>query len=257
MSKLRHNQAVLAYHEVMADSDYAYCVPSEQFREQLRMLKECEAASFRTHVTFDDGERSEKEVAGPLLAEHGITATYFITPGLIGTAHKFLDWDELKGLCAAGHSVQSHGWSHKFLTNCNEAELDYELRMSKHALENRLGHAVEEISIPGGRWDARVLRACEEAGYRRVYVSEPWLAQEIFGVEVIGRFMVRKGTRLEQLEKIVRRDRATLRKMKMRSQIRNGIVSLVGDDRYHRLWCRLTGYNEFEEERQHQGAETW
>jgi hypothetical protein len=41
-----------------------------------------------------------------------------------------------------------------------------------------------------------------------------------------------------------------LRKMKMRFQIRRGIVNLVGDDRYHRLWCRLTGYNEFEEARQ-------
>ena len=83
-----------------------------------------------------------------------------------------------------------------------------------------------------------------------MYVSEPWMASEMFGVRVLGRFMVRNNTSLEQLERIVRGDRATLRKMKMRSQIRKGIVSLVGDDRYHRLWCRLTGYNEFEQARQ-------
>ena len=250
MGSLRNNQAVLAYHEIMADSDYAYCVPSGQFRQQLLMLRDCETAGFNTHVTFDDGERSEKEVAGPMLAEHGIKATYFVTPGLVGTANKFLDWNELRELCAVGHSVQSHGWSHKFLTTCRQGELDSELRMSKRELEDQLGQAVEEISIPGGRWDARVVRACADTGYRRVYVSEPWLAQEMFGIEVIGRFMVRKGARLEQLEKIIRRDRATLRAMKMRSQIRKGIVSLLGDDRYHRLWCWVTGYNEFEEARQ-------
>jgi peptidoglycan/xylan/chitin deacetylase (PgdA/CDA1 family) len=254
MRKQPHKRAVLAYHEVMAKSDYAYCVPSEQFKQQMQMLQDCKDAGFETQVTFDDGERSEKEIAGPLLAEHGIKATYFVTPGLIGTAHKFLGWEELKGLCAEGHAVQSHGWSHKFLTACSEGELEYELRMSKHTVENRLGHAVEEISIPGGRWDARVLDACAEAGYRRVYVSEPWLQQQTAGVEVLGRFMVRNNTPVEQLEKIVRQDPATLRKMKIRSQIRKGIVTLVGDDRYHRLWCRLTGYNEFEEARQQQGV---
>jgi hypothetical protein len=95
-----------------------------------------------------------------------------------------------------------------------------------------------------------VLRACADAGYRRVYVSEPWIATEMFGVKVLGRFMVRNTTSLQQFEKIVRVDKAMLRKMKMRFQIRRGIVNLVGDDRYHRLWCRLTGYNEFEEARQ-------
>jgi peptidoglycan/xylan/chitin deacetylase (PgdA/CDA1 family) len=250
MSRQAQKRAVLAYHEVMPKSDYAYCIPCEQFNQQLQLLNQCDEAGFPSHVTFDDGERSEKEIAGPFLAEHGIKATYFVTPGLIGTAHKFLGWGELKELQAAGHSVQSHGWSHRFLTACDEGELDYELRMSRHALEDRLGVAVEEISIPGGRWDTRVLRACADAGYRRVYVSEPWLSDERFGIEVLGRFMVRNTTSPEHLERIVRGDRATLRKMKMRSQIRKGIVSMVGDDRYHRLWCRLTGYNEFEQARQ-------
>ena len=250
MSRPAPKSAILAYHEVMAKSDYAYCVRSDQFSEQLQMLKTNAKAGFPAQVTFDDGERSEFEIAGPLLAEHGIRATYFVTPGLIGTAHKFLSWEELKKLRSAGHSVQSHGWSHRFLTWCDEGELDYELRVSRHAIEDRLGAAVQELSIPGGRWDARVLRACAEAGYERVYVSESWLDAESFGVNVLGRFMVRNNTSLEQLERIVRRDPVTLRKMKMRSQIRKGIVNLVGDDRYHRLWCRLTGYNEFEQARQ-------
>jgi peptidoglycan/xylan/chitin deacetylase (PgdA/CDA1 family) len=252
MSPRVRKRAILAYHEVMPGSDYAYCVPSRQFKEQLRKLQDCAAAGIATQVTFDDGERSQMEIAGPLLLEHGIKATYFVTPGLIGTAHKFLGWEELKELQAAGHSIQSHGWSHKFLTACDDRELGHELKMSKEQLEDRLGGSVEEMSIPGGRWDARVLRACAEAGYQRVYVSEPWLGKEVFGVEVLGRFMVRKTTSLELFERIVRGDRAALRKMKMRSQIRKGIVNLVGDDRYHRLWCRITGYNEFEEARQQQ-----
>ena len=242
---------VLAYHEVMPESNYAYCVTSEAFAEQLRLLESLrKTKSLDAQITFDDGERSQLHNALPLLAQHGFKATYFVTPGLIGTAAKFLGWKNLKALQAAGHSVQSHGWSHKFLTFCSAAELTHELRASKQSLEDNLGSTVEEISVPGGRWNRRVLQACAEAGYRRVYVSDPWVQAEIGGVEVIGRFMVRRTTAIAELEKIVAKDVATLRKLRLRSQIREGFVGMLGDSLYHRLWCRLTGYNEFEAARQ-------
>ncbi len=109
---------------------------------------------------------------------------------------------------------------------------------------------MEEISVPGGRWNQRVIKACADAGYKRVYVSDPWIATAMCGVVVIGRFMVRRTTSNAELQKMVQKDRGALWKMKVRSQVRQGIVGLMGDDLYHRLWCRLTGYNEFEAARQ-------
>jgi peptidoglycan/xylan/chitin deacetylase (PgdA/CDA1 family) len=242
---------VLAYHEVMPESNYAYCVTAASFAEQLRLLDSLrKTKSLETRITFDDGEQSQFHNAVPLLAEHGFKATYFVTPGLIGTAAKFLGWDDFRALQAAGHSVQSHGWSHKFLTFCSETELSHELRASKQSLEDNLGSAVEEISVPGGRWNRRVVHACAAAGYRRVYVSDPWVEMTMDGVEVIGRFMVRRTTTIPELEKIVAKDRSALRKLRLRSQLRGGVVGVLGDSLYHRLWCRLTGYNDFEAARQ-------
>ena len=242
---------VLAYHEVMPESNYAYCVTAASFAEQLRLLDSLKKTkSLNVQITFDDGEQSQFHNAAPLLAEHGFKATYFVTPGLIGTAAKFLGWDDFRALQAAGHSVQSHGWSHKFLTFCSETELAHELRASKQSLEDNLGSAVEEISVPGGRWNRRVIHACAATGYRRVYVSDPWIETEIDGVEVIGRFMVRRTTTTPELGRIVAKDRSALRKLRLRSQLRGGLVGVLGDSLYHRLWCRLTGYNEFEAARQ-------
>jgi peptidoglycan/xylan/chitin deacetylase (PgdA/CDA1 family) len=242
---------VLAYHEIMPESNYAYCVTSEAFAEQLRLFDALRRAkSLGIKITFDDGEQSQLHNALPLLAEYGFKATYFVTPGLIGTAAKFLGWNDLRALQAAGHSVQSHGWSHKFLTFCSETELAHELRASKQSLEENLGSAVEEISVPGGRWNRQVIPACAATGYRRVYVSDPWIEAEIDGVEVIGRFMVRRTTTIPDLEKIVGKDPSALRKLRLRSQFRGGLVGVLGDSLYHRLWCRLTGYNEFEAARQ-------
>jgi peptidoglycan/xylan/chitin deacetylase (PgdA/CDA1 family) len=247
------NRAVLAYHEVMPESDYSYCVTSSAFAQHLALFDSVAKSSdpkLLVQITFDDGERSQYLNAAPLLVEHGISATYFVTPGLIGTAAKFLGWDELKALLNAGHSIQSHGWSHKFLTFCSDAELVHELLASRQLLEDKLGDLVEEISVPGGRWNRRVIKACADAGYRRVYVSDPWVAENLFGIQVIGRFMVRRTTTAAELLKVVQQDRYALGKIRMRSQIKQAIVGLMGDGLYHRLWCCLTGYNEFEAARQ-------
>lgn len=245
--------AVLAYHEVMPESNYAYCVTSSAFAQHLCLLQSLlsqDLTGQSVRITFDDGEQSQYHNAFALLARHSISATYFVTPGLIGTAAKFLGWSQLKELQNAGHSIQSHGWSHKFLTLCSDMELAHELGASKQLLEAKLGVPVEEISIPGGRWNRRVIEACARAGYRRAYVSEPWVEAHIAGVEVVGRFMVRRTTTMAELQKMVQKDRRAIWKLRMRSQLKQGVVGLVGDGLYHRLWCRLTGYNEFDAARQ-------
>lgn len=244
-------EMVLAYHEIMPESNYAYCVTAQSFREHLSLLRTLAADhGIGTRITFDDGEQSQYLNAMPLLNEHGISATYFVTPRLVGTEPKFLSWAELKELQALGHSVQSHGHTHKFLTACSSAELVDEVSRSKQMLEDKLGVAIEEISVPGGRWDERVIQACARAGYKRVFVSDPWINTNISGLEVIGRFMVRRTTTLTELEKMACKDPRALRRMKMRAALRRRVVGLVGDGLYHRLWCRLTGYNDFEAARQ-------
>jgi peptidoglycan/xylan/chitin deacetylase (PgdA/CDA1 family) len=250
-SKAAEHEMVLAYHEIMPDSNYAYCVTVQSFGEHLRLLKALAAKDeIGARITFDDGEQSQYRNAAPLLEEHGISATYFVTPGLVGTEPKFLGWAELKELRAQGHSVQSHGHSHRFLTACSGEELAHEIGGSRQMLEDKLGAVVEEISVPGGRWDKRVIEACASAGYKRVFVSDPWINTSMSGVEVVGRFMVRRTTTVAELEKMARKDPGALRRMKMRAALRRRVVGLVGDGLYHRVWCRLTGYNDFEAARQ-------
>ena len=83
MTQLSANSnMVLAYHEVMPESNYAYCVTSEAFSEQLRLLESLrKTKSLDAKITFDDGEQSQFHNALPLLAQHGFKATYFVTPG--------------------------------------------------------------------------------------------------------------------------------------------------------------------------------
>jgi peptidoglycan/xylan/chitin deacetylase (PgdA/CDA1 family) len=245
--------AVLAYHEVMPESTYSYCVPCTSLAQQLQHLKGLasrQGGKLCAQVTFDDGEQSQYLHAFPLLAQYEIPAIFFVTPGLIGTGAKFLGWSRLRELRDAGHSIESHGWSHKFLSFCSHQELAYELKASKQELEDRLGKAVRAISAPGGRWDRRVVEACAVAGYQKLYISDPWIQKTISGVQVVGRLMVRRKTTLAELTRIICRDQRTLWTLRLRSVMKRRLVGAIGDGTYHRLWCRLSGYVDFEQARQ-------
>ena len=104
---------------------------------------------------------------------------------------------------------------------------------------------MEEISVPGGRWDRRVIQACAAAGYRRVYVSDPWVEAEMSGFEVIGRFMVRRTTTIAELTELCPEIEMRCGNCAYAHSSEQGLVGVLGDSLYHRLWCRLDRIQRF------------
>ena len=233
---------ILAYHEVEAkESNYIYAVTSPQLDEHLKFVAERNRRhSDETQVTFDDGHISNFLIARPLLEKHALKATFFVTAGRVGIHPQTMTGGQLRALADNGHSVQSHGWSHKFLIQCSPVELRNELSRSKVALENHTGAAVDAISVPGGRWNARVLRAAAEAGYQRVYTSDFWRKNAFReGVNLAGRIMVRNSMSIEQIEKWLSTGAEDLRILKVKHGLKNMIRRATGDHLYHKLWCWL------------------
>jgi peptidoglycan/xylan/chitin deacetylase (PgdA/CDA1 family) len=251
---------ILTYHEVLTNSSYSYSVDCAVFAQHLLFLRgpQQARASARgevglpngdnggvrpfVRITFDDGTESQYLNAFPLLERYDVKATYFVSAGLVNSSPRFLTWSQLRELRRYGHSVQSHGWSHKFLTHCDGKELMRQLWSSREILEDKLDDVIDEISVPGGRWNESVLNACVRAGYKRVYVSEPWLRPtQKSGVELSGRFMVQRTTTMKRLRQIVECDGKALRILRLRSTMKRQLMAILGDNAYHWLWCRLAG----------------
>jgi len=116
-------------------------------------------------LTFDDGERSVAERALPLMRQHGIAGTVFVTTGWIGSPG-YLDPEQIGLLAQEGWTVGTHGVTHRFLSDLAPGEILRELVESRDALERILGHPPIHASLPGGRVDHRVLDAVRAAGYR-------------------------------------------------------------------------------------------
>lgn len=160
------------------------------------------AERLRLAITFDDGYADNALVAAEILADLGLTATFFLPSAWIGLGRSFpwdaayappppvMDWAQARQLAAAGFGIGSHTCTHARLAACEPARRESELRDSRRELEQRLGVAVVDFAYPyGGREDCREedRQAVVAAGYRcclscyggLTNMADPWHGRRI------------------------------------------------------------------------------
>ena len=133
-------------------------------------------------LTFDDGFKGVYDYAFPVLKELGWPFTVFMVSSLIGgqdewTRHSnpdkrsfpLLAVDEIKEMQARNCSFQSHTRSHPKLPTLDDEQLADELEKSREDLSELLGCDIDYFAYPYGLVDARVEKACREAGYRAAF----------------------------------------------------------------------------------------
>jgi peptidoglycan/xylan/chitin deacetylase (PgdA/CDA1 family) len=122
-------------------------------------------------ITFDDGNPSDVEHALPALRGRGLSATFFVVAGRVGTPG-FLDVDGVRALAAAGMTIGSHGMHHRPWRALDDRALGEEHTDAKRLLEEIVERPVTAAACPFGSYDRRVLRSLRESGYRQVYTSD-------------------------------------------------------------------------------------
>lgn len=230
------------YHELRANhSQYSYVVENEIFKKHIDFfsaMTERKDSALQPSVTFDDGHISNFQYALPILQRRGMKAQFFITVGWTGCKSGYMGWQELRALQAAGQSIGAHGWSHKLLTHCNERELHAELIDSRTMLEDKLGMPITTMSLPGGRYNQRVLAACHEAGYTQIYASIPRTEPAVPGLTV-GRLNILNNMGLDWIADLFDSDKSALPRLGRIYQVKTLAQSLMGDRIYEKLWALL------------------
>lgn len=140
-----------------------------------RLTADLEQAAGRklAALTFDDALVGVAEVARPILAEHGVTATVFATTGTAGSpppwwpgARATLTGEALAELARSGWEVGSHTVDHRSLVTLNDDDLRHQLAASRSWLREMTGQPLDLLAYPSGHHDQRVRAAVAEAGYR-------------------------------------------------------------------------------------------
>src|SRR5882762_3609874 len=181
---------ILTYHNLAEQAKGRLVLAAASFREQMRYLKTngyrvvslAEFIEFSrlnrqlpqraVVLTFDDGYRSFKDYAYPVLKELGFTATLFIYTDWVGAGRGSLSWNDLRELTAAGFDIEAHTKTHADLRRAQgETEAQYsrrmhvELELPQDLFNKNLGRRSPILAYPYGRWEEGLLPKVKEYGY--------------------------------------------------------------------------------------------
>jgi peptidoglycan/xylan/chitin deacetylase (PgdA/CDA1 family) len=144
-------------------------------------------------ITFDDGYKSQYEVAWPILKKYGYPFTMFIyTEGVRGGSlggGGAITWEQLADMRDNGIDIQAHSATHQDLREGHTITLitggkrtrtkltgpQYEEWMqnevvgSKQLLEQRLGIKVNCFAVPFGNYNDHVKEIARNAGYEAMF----------------------------------------------------------------------------------------
>jgi peptidoglycan/xylan/chitin deacetylase (PgdA/CDA1 family) len=244
---------VLMYHAVgdgaLPAADPHYTVGMRDFDRQLGYVRvHKRATSVRSllanglregsvAITFDDGHETNARAADRVAAFGG-TADFFVNPATIGSAG-FLDWRALREMARSGHSIQSHGQSHRYLDELPEREVRSELRDSKACIEDRIGQPVTIFAPPGGRVTAAVVRLVREAGYEALCGSTAALWRHPGSSEPIPRLALTTGLDARRFERWIHQDELEMARVRLRHAALLAAKGLLGNRRYERVRLAL------------------
>lgn len=122
-------------------------------------------------VTFDDGTIDHYLTAAPVLERHGLRGVFFVNTELIGAAGR-MTLGQCRELSARGHAIESHSHDHASLVDLSDSALRWQLTTSRDWLRAEGLGQHDFLAVPGGIFDARVLRVSGECGYRLVRTLE-------------------------------------------------------------------------------------
>jgi len=115
--------------------------------------------------SFDDFPRSAWQVAGPILAEHHMQATYYVALGLAGQSNsggELFTLDDLQAVADAGHELGCHTFGHDDSRAESTAAYEAALEQNRQRLSELLPDRTwQTFAYPYGRATAGAKRLVE------------------------------------------------------------------------------------------------
>lgn len=179
---------VFMYHDILLEKEVFFDVTVQELEQHFNLIKaqgltpisyDQLVNHLRTGLplpekpimlTFDDGYGGHYEYVYPLLKKYGYPAVFSVYTSNMGkdTGRTHVSWEQLKEMSADPLvTIASHSVTHpKDLRSLPDDQLKMEVEQSKQMLEAQLGIEIDYFTYPEGKYDQRVAKFVEQAGYR-------------------------------------------------------------------------------------------
>jgi peptidoglycan/xylan/chitin deacetylase (PgdA/CDA1 family) len=115
-------------------------------------------------LTFDDGYADFFTTAIPILQSYGFTATSFVISGRMGWGG-FMTPSQVVAADGMGFTIGAHTVDHVALAAQTPARATWEIKQSKLALEQLLGHPVVDFAYPYGSFNQYDMTQAKSLGF--------------------------------------------------------------------------------------------
>ncbi|WP_242024317.1 polysaccharide deacetylase family protein [Trichocoleus sp. FACHB-591] len=185
---------VMMYHDILPEKQVFFDVTPEEFEQHLQLIQErgltpISLDQLTTHLrtglplpekpillTFDDGYKGHYEHVYPLLKKYGYPAVFSIYTAKVGKklGRSSLNWEELRQMATDPLvTIAAHSVTHPpDLTKLTDDHLATEVAESKQLLEAELGMPIRYFTYPEGKYDQRVAKVVQEAGYLAAFTMD-------------------------------------------------------------------------------------
>lgn len=162
--------------------------------------------STKIEISFDDGFKSDYEIAFPLLEKNNLKARFFINLQNIKNDTR---WNQYRELLKYGHSIGSHGMTHLSFLNLSHTDLKHQFGQSKKIIEDKTGVLCTDFSFPLGAYNSDVIKYGKEEGYADFYTTRCRLNKIENSKNILHRFQLKSNYDIKFFEKIIGGDPVT------------------------------------------------
>ncbi len=166
-------------------------------------------------ISFDDGWKSQYEVAWPIMKKFGYTFTMFIyTEGVAGASlggGQAITWEQLADMRDNGIDIEAHSATHQDLREGHtimvmepgakrtkkkltgpeyEQWIQNEVVGCKQLLEQRLGIRINCFAVPFGNYNDRVKEIARNAGYEAMFTVYGQPIRYTSPMDALGRYAI-------------------------------------------------------------------
>ena len=122
-------------------------------------------------LSFDDGTEDHYQSVFPILKKHDMKGVFFVVTKYINSGNNLSD-HQIREMYENKMEIGSHSYSHPYLNDLSERDLEYELGISRKDLEAISGGEVFSFAPPGGWFNEGVLSAARKSGYKAFFSCE-------------------------------------------------------------------------------------